>query len=190
MIQLPLQTPRLHIAALRARDRELFCALFTDEHIMQFIGPPHARAAALRTFDAILRASTCKPRESIFYRIALRDTRAPIGICSLQQLDGARRIVEAGVMLLPERQGRGYGREALVALADTALRLFPFDEIRVQYHSDNEVAERSFIGAGFEPVAREGADTEGARMRILSAYRRTWRNPGNVHQLGVDACPT
>jgi len=176
MRELRAETPRLRIGPLEDRDRGVFCALFTDEETMHFVGSPLPREKALEDFEAALRVSRRDPPRQIFMRVACNDDPedGAIGICSIQQIDLERRRAEVGLMLEPRHRAHGLGRESICALVRAAFDAFPIDEIWAQYDARHIAAERLFIGAGFSSCAHEGADTDGVRWRIRSVYRQSW----------------
>lgn len=184
MPELHLETPRLDMLALEASDERLYCDLFTDTETMRHIGPCLSRVRAVRSFNAAVRANVARPRRQIFFRVVERTSMEAIGICCIQSVDLIRRRAELGVMLRHAHCGKGVGKEALSGLVDYAFRLFPIEEIWVQYQAGHLAAERLVISTGFSPSAYVEADENCPAMRVWSAFRQSWNPQAIWKQLG------
>jgi RimJ/RimL family protein N-acetyltransferase len=89
--------------------------------------------------------------------------------------------VEAGMILKPESQGRGFGKEGLGALVTHAFAVFPVDEVWIQYAAENRSARGVRIRLGFSHGLDAAASDERPGQCFWSAYRESWsRSPGFV----------
>jgi RimJ/RimL family protein N-acetyltransferase len=113
-----LETKRLLIRTAAVEDASLYCALWTDPRVMNYVGFPQG----LRIERAEIEARLARQGEGELSRLlvlALKDTSQPIGECWIAQPD-EQGIVELDVKLLPQFWGHQYGREAWQALVDYA----------------------------------------------------------------------
>jgi len=78
-----------------------------------------------------------------------------------------------GVMIAPERRGRGYGAEAQRLLADYLLMMFPIARVEAGTEVENTAEQRALDKAGFtrEGVARSVMWRAG-RWRDMVIYSR------------------
>ena len=101
------------------------------------------------------------------------------GTISLDRIDARNRSGELGNMLVdPDRQARGLGREAVGRLLDIAFSGSRLERVELRVFADNEVAIRLYEACGFRregvergAVLREGRRRDVLRMAILSGER-------------------
>lgn len=129
-------TPRLRLRALTLDDLALFRTLYCDTGTMRHVGKPMSRTLAAASLHATL-AATRKPGGLRFYTIVERQSRRGVGMCSARPAAWDERGAELGIMLLPAARGRGYAREALLALIDDAFFRLPIESVWVQYRRAN-----------------------------------------------------
>jgi RimJ/RimL family protein N-acetyltransferase len=111
---LQLETPRLSIDALRPADAEALFAYRSDPAVARYQGWRPASVGEARAFIA---AQTGPVRGQWFQRaIRLRDDGGLVGDLGVCPPATPGDTAEFGISLRPDRQGRGYAREALCAL--------------------------------------------------------------------------
>lgn len=114
------EPPPLVLAALHEADRALYVGLYTDPAVMRHIGPPWCPARAEADFHAALALPVRALGEGMQRRV-VRVAGRGVGLLAVDQRAG---VVELGLMLHPDWQGRGIGtrvfRAALSALAAPA----------------------------------------------------------------------
>lgn len=165
-------TARLRLRALTRRDLALFRALYCDAATMRHVGRPLSRAEVRASLHATV-AATRQPGGMRFYAIAERQSRRGVGLGSLRPAAWDKRGAEAGLMLLPAAQGRGYAREALAALIETAFFQLRAGAVWVQYRRANANITKLADCLGFgKDVPLEA----GARIRrcVRIPRRRQW----------------
>lgn len=167
-------TSRLRLRALTLNDLALFRALYCDPGTMRHVGKPMSRARAAASLGATI-AATRKPRGLRFFVIAERKSRRGVGMCSLRPAAWDKRGVEAGLMLLPAASGRGYAREALSALIETAFFQLRAGAVWVQYRRANMAAGRLCDATGFR---KEFSHLRGTNIRrcVRIPRRLEWRD--------------
>ena len=170
-----LSTARLIARPMREGDEQLYCDLFCDAETMRYIGAPWTRAEAERAFRDALKAMRAAPPRAVFLTLTAKDTQQPIGLCTLQNFNRARRQAEFGVMLVASARSQGFASEAMVGVIAHAFARLSLDEVWSRVAVDHAACERLVIGAGL--VCQPGVSPEdrAANVRRWSAYRDSWR---------------
>jgi len=177
------ETARLRMRPLDARDKELYCDLYTDEETMHFICAPLSRATALRIF----RNTVALPRPlngPFLFAMEQKETGEAIGICAVVQVDPDHRRAEIGMMLRAQARAAGCATEVLRELANRAFACFPIDCVWVQYAPAHIAAERLVVKLGFEPWRGAKVDESRTTNCIWAASRS--RMSCNVTNEGND----
>jgi RimJ/RimL family protein N-acetyltransferase len=170
-----LITPRLIVRSMDEGDEQLYCELFCDPETMRHIGPPWTRADAARAFRDVLEVSRAAPPRALFLTLIRKDTQQPIGLCTLQNVDQARRQAEFGVMVVPAGRTQGFATEAMVGAIAHAFAALPVDEVWSRVAVDHAICERLVIGVGLVRHTRVLPEDLAANVRRWSAYRDSWR---------------
>ena len=101
-----------------------------------------------------------------------------VGRAALFDVDPLARSGEVGVALLPEAQGKGYGRDVLQVLLGYAFRSRNLHRVHLQALASNERALRAYRAVGFveEGRLREHAWVEGGYddVVVMSVLRSEW----------------
>ena len=105
----PIESDRLILRAFRTSDRALLTALLRNPDVRVYLGGPLTTEQVL---DALSRPMG--ERWGAFC-VVRRDTREPIGSCSLSR---DRGDLEIQYQLLPEHWGQGFAREAVLRIID------------------------------------------------------------------------
>ena len=175
-----LITPRLIVRSMHEGDEQLYCDLFCDPETMRHIAAPWTRAGAVRAFREVLEVTRAAPPRALFLTLIRKDTQQPIGLCTLQNVDPARRQVEFGVMVVPSGRTQGFATEAMVGAIAHAFAELPVDEVWARVAVDHAVCERLVIGVGLVRQPGVLPEDRAANVRRWSAYRDSWR-PATPH---------
>jgi RimJ/RimL family protein N-acetyltransferase len=101
-----------------------------------------------------------------------------VGRGLLFHVDDLARNAEVGLALLPEHQGKGYGRDVLRVLVDYGFRSRNLHRIHLQTLASNVAGLRCYAAVGFveEGRLREHAWVEGAYedMVLMAVLRDAW----------------
>ena len=101
-----------------------------------------------------------------------------VGRAAVFNVDNLARHAEIGLSLLPEHQGRGYGRDVLRVLVGYGFRSRNLRRIHLQTLAGNVAALRAYAAVGFveEGRLREHAWVEGAYddVVLMGLLRRDW----------------
>ena len=102
-----------------------------------------------------------------------------VGRAALFSVDTLARHGEVGLSLLPEAQGRGYGRDVLRVLLGYGFRSRNLHRVHLQTLASNTRALRAYAAVGFveEGRLREHAWVEGAYddVVLMAVLRTEWR---------------
>lgn len=144
-----LQTSRLTIRPLADKDRLMYCSLYTDPELMQFIAPVMAMEKAQQSFDIALRLSKQQPFKRLF--LALYQHNSAVGMVGLSALDPKMERAEIGVLLAKTGRGQGFGQEALNAVSRLFLQLNPGFSLYTDIDPSNAAAQHMVLQVGFRP---------------------------------------
>lgn len=177
----PVRGTRVLLRAFAPTDEALYLRLYGDPRVMRHIGPPLPPDAARRAFATVLRRMRAAPAPT-HWIVALADGGGDIGLVALQPRRDDPRAADAGVMLLPDAEGRGHGAEAIATLVDWAFAHALADVIHTRQAAANVAVTRMMQRQGFEPVACDG-DPATRHWRIA---REHWQQRDNVppHRAG------
>jgi RimJ/RimL family protein N-acetyltransferase len=170
-----LITPRLILRSMREGDEQLYCNLFCDPDTMRHIAAPWTRADAELAFRDVLKATRAAPPRSLFLTLIRRDTQQPVGLCTLQNFDGARRQAEFGVMVVSPGRTQGFASEAMIRVIAHAFAELSVDEVWARVGVDHAVCERLVIGVGMVRHSGGLPEDRAANVWRWSAYRDSWR---------------
>jgi RimJ/RimL family protein N-acetyltransferase len=170
-----LITPRLIVRAMHEGDEQLYCDLFCDSETMRHIGAPGTRADAGRAFHDVLKVTRAAPSRALFLTLIRKDTQQPIGLCTLQNFDRARRRAEFGVMLVSSGRTQGFATEAMIAVIAHAFDRLSVDEVWSRVAVDHAACERLVIGVGMVRHAGVLPEDRAANVWRWSAHRDSWR---------------
>ena len=91
------------------------------------------------------------------YAVILKSENRMIGTCGFSRLDAPNGCAEAGYVINPDYQGRGYATEALNALLHFGFRELGLNRIEARFMTENKASLRVMekCGMSFEGVQRE-----------------------------------
>jgi RimJ/RimL family protein N-acetyltransferase len=98
----PVDTPRLQLRALCEDDEALYCRIYSSPQVMRHVGVPLSTIQAAASF-AVARRQNATECGSRWWVAVLRESMEGIGLLGTIRRRG---LVEVGVMLLPQWQGR------------------------------------------------------------------------------------
>lgn len=92
-------------------------------------------------------------RESMgWFRVIELDGRSTAGFVQLTDRHGLDRYAWVGIALHPHWQGSGWGRRAMVALAEEARVHLDLRKLMLQVRSDNQIALHLYASIGYRIV--------------------------------------
>jgi len=152
-----LETPRLRLRLLEARDEAMYCHLYTDRNVMRRIATPLSSEAALRGFGNACRHNLANNPGHRFWCIDDTASRSPVGLAALRR-EGA--CAEIGVMLCSEWWNRGICSEVFTAVLQYGFEQAGLDRIDARSAEDDglPVIERLLAPFGFIRMRSGAAD--------------------------------
>jgi ribosomal-protein-alanine N-acetyltransferase len=153
----PLDTARLRLRSLGPSDAQFILGHFSDPQVCRYLmdaEPFQKLEEAQRLISYFMDFQRTRA-----YRWGIRQAQSdqPIGTIGYLHWDGRNNSAEIGFDLDPGYWGRGFMREALVAVIDAGLRHLGLNRLWAVVHPDNRRCLASLAGLGFvtEGVARE-----------------------------------
>lgn len=153
-----IQTPRLSLRQLRADedDAAFILQLLNEPSFLRFIGD-----RGVRTLEDARRYITDGPLTSYarngfgLYRVALRDTDVPIGMCGLLQRP-TLADPDIGFAFFPAYWSQGYGFEAASAVLEAAREQYGVGRVVAIVSPENAASIRLLekLGLRFERLMR------------------------------------
>lgn len=144
-----LEGERLSMRSLSSADEALYCELYTNTQVMQFVGAPLSRERALDAFRKSLERMNQAEFERRVVVLIDRATQEPIGISSVRLLGGTKGRAEVGTLLKPGAHEKGYGIECSIALITQAFKRPQIKELVAYSAPDNTIVERLLVELGF-----------------------------------------
>jgi RimJ/RimL family protein N-acetyltransferase len=161
-----IETDRLILRRLEPDDAEFILGLLNDPSFLRFIGDK-----GVRTLDDAREYIRTGPMASYerlgfgLFLTALREDRAPIGICGLLKRE-ALDDVDVGFAFLPRYWSKGYGFESAAAVLDYGRRVLGLTRIVAITSPDNASSIRLLekLGLKFETMIRLSEDSPEVRL--------------------------
>ncbi|NIS90713.1 MAG: GNAT family N-acetyltransferase [Woeseiaceae bacterium] len=145
-----LETSHLSLRKMTLEDVGLMLAVWNDPAFIRYVGD-----RGIRTIDdarEAMKSGALQLYERYGYgpyRVALKDTDTPIGICGLFRREGLD-VPDLGYSTLPEFCGRGYAFEAAVAVMDYACSELSIDRLIAIISPENSASIGLIGKLGFE----------------------------------------
>lgn len=155
-----IQTDRLVLRWLTTEDAGFIHELLNDPDWLRYIGDRGVRTLE-DARDYLLQGPIAMYAQAGFglYRVELRESRVPIGICGLIKRD-ALEDVDIGFAFLPQFRGQGYAWEAAAATLEYGRRTLGLSRIVAivspKNHSSIQLLQK--LGLRFERKIRLTSD--------------------------------
>ena len=165
-----IATPRLRLDPFTVDDAAFIVALLTDPDWLRYIGDRGVRTEEeARGYLAAGPLASYATHGFGLYRVARRDTGAPIGMCGLLRRD-TLPDVDLGFAFLPAHRGQGFAREAAAATLAYARETLGLDRIVAIVSPANASSIRVLEALG---MGRTGAVQLTTGADVLLLYRVT-----------------
>ncbi len=127
-------TDRLILTPLSLNHREDMLREFTDEITkLMYPSTPKSMGEVVSFIEASIHGFV--ERQEIVVAVLHKETREYLGNAELHQINS--RTPELGIWIKKDRQGNGYGKEAIKALKEWADKHLLYDYVRYPVHIDN-----------------------------------------------------
>lgn len=169
-----LESVRLRLRLIDARDAALYRALYTSPEVMRHIAPPLGAQEADAAFERVCRHNARAEPGHRYWAIVDRSSDEGLGLAALHR-QGAR--AELGVMLLPGAWSRGVSREAFSVLLPYAFAAMGLEQVDAERPDDGHALriDRLLRPFGFErapPTRRDHARWTVTRTTVLLGFGR------------------
>ena len=149
-----LRTDRLVLRRLTTDDAALIYELMNDPDWLRYIGDRGIRTLDdARTYLLEGPIATYARLGFGLYRVELRETGVPIGICGLVKRD-ALEDVDVGFAILPQFRSRGYAHEAAAAMLEYGTRTLGLARIVAIVSPENHASMQLLHKLGLRPERR------------------------------------
>ncbi|WP_228550732.1 GNAT family N-acetyltransferase [Endozoicomonas sp. OPT23] len=152
---------------IQLSDWLLFYQLETDPGIQQYVADLRDEQAIRDRFQSRLPAWNKNSKQWLCLVITEKESELPIGVTGFYPEWHPYQQAEVGFMLLSEYQGKGYGKENLIAVAEFAFQQCRFHKLKATVTEGNV--------ACCELLKRTGFKQEG-RLRDNYRIAGQWQN--------------
>ena len=161
-----LETERLNLRRISARDAKFILALLNDPSFIRNIGDKRVRSVS--NARSYIRNNIVASYERFgfgLYMVELKDSGSPIGICGLVKRE-ALPDVDIGFAFLPPFWSKGYATESAQAVKAYAIDVVGLKRIAAVTNPDNDgsIGVLEKIGLSFERMIRLGEDEPEIRL--------------------------
>lgn len=169
------ETARLLMRPLQLEDEAFYCACYTDPVLMQHIGEPLSREAALRSFVATLKIAIQIPIIRYTWVMQEKKSGACVGLLALiaDKTEPKSVNAELGNIMLTEFQNQGFTVEALGQLVDFVFSTTPLTGVFADHRIQNSAANRVMKKLGFLRDTEASEQIPKARWVLSRAYWQT-----------------
>lgn len=137
-----LDTDRLHLRPLAARDAEALFAIMSDSEAMRFWDwAPFRELQTMREVIASQLASM-QAGQACYWVACLAGTGAAIGTCDLSEIDRHHGRAEIGFAFHRSYWGNGYALEAMRAVTAHAFSAMALERLGARLHAGNHACRR------------------------------------------------
>jgi RimJ/RimL family protein N-acetyltransferase len=165
---------RVYLRAIERDDLQRCHGWMNDGELIATLAQRYPMSL-VREGDWIERASRGQDPSELTFAICLSEGNRHIGNCGLVGIDRDNRTATLGIFIgEKDCRGRGLGAEAVRLLCRFAFGEMDLRKIRLDVHSDNEPAVKSYETVGFrregvlrEEVFRKGRAVDVLRMGLL-----------------------
>lgn len=133
--QRPIKHQGFELLPLSSNDRQLYCCLFTDPFVMQYIAMPLAEDRANLLFGQALKP---KPESKYYYWTVCSADGTQLGIAAFVMQE--QGVAEFGLMLLPEFCFKGYSVPILSGLINYGFTEWRLDAVVAKHQDNNRAA--------------------------------------------------
>lgn len=165
-----LETPRLLLKSITAEDWPLFLRLYQEPLVIRYIADPLPESEIRARFEA--RLPEWDKHGQRWLCLVMREKRSDkaLGITGFRPEWLPFQQAEVGFGSLPEEQGKGYGKESLLAVLDFAFHACGFHKMTATVTEGNLASRGLLESCGFQ---LEGTLRD--NYRLAGQWRNDWR---------------
>lgn len=145
-----LETPRLILQSITADDWPLFRRLYQEPEVIRYIADLMTESEIRARFEARLPAWDKHSERWLCLVIREKVNGQALGITGFRPEWLPFQQAEVGFGSLPEAQGKGYGKESLLAVLDFAFNACGFHKMNATVTEGNIASRRLLESCGFK----------------------------------------
>lgn len=130
----------------------------TDPDTTRWLGPGYLRPQTFEQTQAWLRSHLEGNAGGINFAIADSATDRYVGQINLFKIDNQARHAEMAIVLCPDSQKRGIGRQAVGLMLRCAFETWNLNRVHLHVDADNACAVACYRACGFREEGRLRAD--------------------------------
>lgn len=145
----PLVAKDVSLRSLTAADAtDAYCGWMNDAFVTRFL---ESRFRTFATPDLESFIASCNDNPDVLLLgITLKDGGRHVGNIKLGPIDRHHRFGDIGLLLgEPSTWGKGYARQAIVAISDYALQSLDLHKITASCYASNVGSQKAFKASGF-----------------------------------------
>jgi RimJ/RimL family protein N-acetyltransferase len=148
---------------IESSDWELFSSLKKDESVQRFVSDINSDKQIKQGFQSRLPPWSKENPQWLCLTITLKETGEKVGVTGFFPEWQPYKQAEVGFMLLSEFQGKGYGKESLVAVLEFAFKECNFHKVKATVTEGNDASCHLLKKVGFlqEGIIRDNYKING-----------------------------
>lgn len=166
-----IETPRLILREIEKSDAAAILTITQKPgfHYYCFDGTQGTVDAFIQSAIDTRKTAADGKREEILLAVTLKDTGELIGHVALQRVKHiAGYDFDANFFIDPDKQNKGYGREALVNMKDYGYQQLGQKGYTITVHPDNHASQHVFLSEGYKLAGETHINTvNGTEPRLL-----------------------
>jgi RimJ/RimL family protein N-acetyltransferase len=145
-----LETARLTLHSITPDDWSLFLRLYQDPEVIRYIADPMEETEIRTRFETRLAPWSKHSEHWLCLVMREKSTGEAVGFTGFSPEWLPFQQAEVGFGSLPNAQGKGYGKESLLAVMDFAFNACGFHKLKATVTEGNIPSRRLLEGCGFQ----------------------------------------
>jgi len=164
---------RVYLRPFRSEDISGMRSWVNDPDTIRFLGGNYAMPETWETTERRLSHILSGDAGGVQFVIAQEPSGKYLGQCDLLMIERTAQKAEVAMVLSPDAQGKGYGREAMELLCEFAFKTMNLRRLYLYVACANEKAIRCYQASGFktEGCLKEHMYADGSYQDVLVMAR-------------------
>lgn len=170
-----IEDEKMLLRPITEEDKDMLLSLYGDERIYKYRpGMPRGTAALIEKMLEKYEEERVERKAVYLVACDKAASGCPVGIVEVFNTDARIEQVEIGYTILPDLQGRGYGKASVGTLTRYLLDECEVNRVIATVHVENIPSQKLLAGNGFtkEGVLREGAFWQGIGFVDICLFSR------------------
>lgn len=148
-----IQSDLLYLTPVAKDDAALFLEIYTDQKLMQHVGPAFNQKSAMKLFNQCVNQITSHKPKYLFYVIKNKTDDEKLGIIGILWNQRGKNCVELGVMIAKSYISKGYAYKVMFLLMQHVFNHKLARSIVVYCNIKNVSANRISKALGFIDIS-------------------------------------